>query len=107
MFMQLLSITENTRLDKIRNEFTLQYPFLKIDFLKGEATKIRLHKHEKINTANKVNKEAISVSGYLLHFKKKGIPKKYVRRKMNKAKTVTRFKDLKNRSVIKAQFPSA
>lgn len=55
MFMQLLSINENTRVGKIQNEFNAVYPFLRIDFLKDEIKKSFLHKHEKIIIENKID----------------------------------------------------
>lgn len=51
--MQLLYISEDTRIGMIKTDFNRQYPFLKIDFLKGNAlTKTRAHEFEKLNALN-------------------------------------------------------
>src|SRR4051812_25809883 len=53
MFMQLLYINEDTRIGKIKVDFNVQYPFLKIDFLKGSVhNKNRADELEKLNGEN-------------------------------------------------------
>ena len=59
--MQLLSIGEDTRIGEIKNDFNQEYPFLRIDFLRGNSHgKIRAEEFEKLKIVNKI--EAIDIN---------------------------------------------
>jgi hypothetical protein len=71
MFMQLLSISEDTRIGKIKTEFNAEYPFLRIDFLRGNSLgKIRAEEFEKLNTANKIQSIDINKQRTVAEIKK-------------------------------------
>lgn len=53
--MQLLSISEDTRIGEIKTDFNKEYPFLKIDFLRRNSHgKIRAEEFEKLKIANNI-----------------------------------------------------
>jgi len=69
--MQLLYISEDTRIGKIKTDFNAEYPFLKIDFLKGDAAnKTRAEEFEKINAGKKVDNIDINKQKTVAQLKK-------------------------------------
>jgi hypothetical protein len=69
--MQLLYISEDTRIGKIKTDFNANYPFLKIDFSKGNsAGKARADELEKLNAAKKIENIDINKQRTVAQLKK-------------------------------------